>query len=1085
MKRTAGLTALALAFSVGGLSTQAAAQTGPASPAPKPSANHRSGTVTLITGDKVTLRYDQAGKPVARIEPAGNRAVQFSTVLHKGALTVIPSDAEPLIASGLLDKRLFDVTQLLAFGYGDAERGDIPVITESAKGATPTLKAAQQAEPIPALGFTSSRVPKNKAAELWKDLAGTGAQAKTMAGGVEKLWLDGKRQFNLDKSVEQIKATTAWTQGLTGKGITVAVLDSGYDANHPDLKGVVTQARNFSDQTTDTRDNIGHGTHVATTIAGSGAASTGKYKGVAPDAKLAIGKIGDFFITDSAILAGLDWAANHVKAKVVNMSFGGPDTPDIDPIEQAVNTLSTTTGTLFVVAAGNSGPQSIGSPGSADEALTVGAVDKNNTLAGFSSTGPRDHDKGLKPDVTAPGVGITAAAAEGTATSPYTAMSGTSMATPHVVGAAAILAQRHPTWTGRQLKAALTGSAVKQGTNTPFEQGAGRIDVSRAITQSVTADPGTLSAELPWPHSDTQQTTKTLTYTNHGTAPATLDLAVENSGGALPAGLITLSTPQVQVPAGGTAPVTVTIAAKGAATGAYSAVITATAGDTTVRTPIGAHIAPETHEVTVKVIGRDGQAPAERVSAYAYNVASGKFTDIPVTAGTGTVRLPLGDWFVRALIPSQQASTLAHAPLKVAAGAEPVVLDARQGNPIRFSLDRPDATPDQVLSQIVVHRQGQASFEFGNVVFDADPNASGYVIPSRLPGVDYLASTVWHKQGAPISPYRYDLALHHTGGLPDNPAYHGKTAALVKVTSKYHAPGVAGEAQLLVGAAPGDGAMLFGGTRVSLPSTLTQYRTPSRALTWYSRVIHGNEYEVFDSGTVLKGRTHRETWGAAVAGPAADRYGSMRYQNEMWVSASSLFTDPVAGRTSFDLKTSGTISLSLDGRELGRQDFPHCEGPAPCELAVTVPESAGTYTATATVKRDVPRTALSTAVESTWTFPSARTADFTTLPLLSVRYAPKGLNNFNQAKAGTAVRIPLQVETPAGTPKPNVQAITVEASTDDGTTWTKVELHRTHKGWKVHIPATLTGNFVSLRATVDAGDTKVTQTIKRAYALIP
>ncbi len=97
----------------------------------------------------------------------------------------------------------------------------------------------------------------------------------------------------------------------------------------------------------------------------------------------------------------------------MNLSLGGQDTPDIDPLEAEVNKLSAEKGILFAIAAGNEGPESIGSPGSADAALTVGAVDGNDKLADFSSTGPRVGDSAIKPDVTAPGVDITAAAAPG------------------------------------------------------------------------------------------------------------------------------------------------------------------------------------------------------------------------------------------------------------------------------------------------------------------------------------------------------------------------------------------------------------------------------------------------------------------------------------------------------------------------------------------------------------------------------------------------------------------------------------------------------------------------------------------------
>ena len=106
-----------------------------------------------------------------------------------------------------------------------------------------------------------------------------------------------------------VHAPEAWAAGYDGAGTTVAVLDSGIDLTHPDLAGKVTTTANFSDEGSPA-DGNGHGTHVASTIAGSGAASSGLRKGVAPGASLMIGKVlgDDGFGEDSAVLAGMQWA---------------------------------------------------------------------------------------------------------------------------------------------------------------------------------------------------------------------------------------------------------------------------------------------------------------------------------------------------------------------------------------------------------------------------------------------------------------------------------------------------------------------------------------------------------------------------------------------------------------------------------------------------------------------------------------------------------------------------------------------------------------------------------------------------------
>ena len=198
-------------------------------------------------------------------------------------------------------------------------------------------------------------------------------------------------------------------------------------------------------------------------------------------------------------------------------------------MSQAVDRLSAETGALFVVAAGNGGPHSISSPGAADSALTVGAVDSADQLAEFSSQGPRDGDAGLKPELTAPGVDILAARSHYRrgGSGYYTTMSGTSMATPHVAGAAALLAAAHPDWTGPQLKEALVSSAKATPSYTPYQAGGGRLDASAAVHASVFATASAFSGFHTWPAKPGETDVRKVTYTNVGDAPVSLDLAID------------------------------------------------------------------------------------------------------------------------------------------------------------------------------------------------------------------------------------------------------------------------------------------------------------------------------------------------------------------------------------------------------------------------------------------------------------------------------------------------------------------------------------------------------------------------------
>ena len=209
-------------------------------------------------------------------------------------------------------------------------------------------------------------------------------------------------------------------------------------------------------------------------------------------------------------------------------------------------------------------------------------------------------DHAIKPEVTAPGVDIVAAAAAGTADGLHRPLSGTSMASPHVAGAAAILAQRHPEWTGAQLKAALIGSAAPAQSTTLYQQGAGLIDLVRALKQQVTAAQGNLWAAFPWNAAGERVTTKTITYVNASDAPVTLDLSAQGEVLKLPAD-------QVTVPAKGEASVTLTIDAGGKAPGDYPGTVIARSGETVVRTLAGAYVEPESYDVTITAVGKQGR----------------------------------------------------------------------------------------------------------------------------------------------------------------------------------------------------------------------------------------------------------------------------------------------------------------------------------------------------------------------------------------------------------------------------------------------------------------------------------------------
>ncbi len=313
---------------------------------------------------------------------------------------------------------------------------------------------------------------------------------------VEMIYPDLTVHTMLDQSVPIIRAPQVWAAGDTGRGIAIAIVDTGVDGDHPDLAGRLAATKDFSGE--GYQDNNGHGTHVAGIAAGSGAAGNGKYRGVAPDATLMAAKVlkgnGSGLMSD--VIAGVEWAVQQ-GAQVINLSLGGPPMPcDGTDALSLVCDAAVRAGAVVCVAAGNSGPgdRTVGAPGCAREVITVGASvsgpTEYDTITRFSSRGPTS-DGRTKPDICFPGQDIAAPRAGGTAMGHviddfYTQASGTSMATPHCAGAAALLLAAESSLTPAQVKERLMRAARKMTIqpNTPLGgnlQGAGRGDVLNAF----------------------------------------------------------------------------------------------------------------------------------------------------------------------------------------------------------------------------------------------------------------------------------------------------------------------------------------------------------------------------------------------------------------------------------------------------------------------------------------------------------------------------------------------------------------------------------------------------------------------------
>jgi len=261
--------------------------------------------------------------------------------------------------------------------------------------------------------------------------------------------------------VDHIDADLTWSAdtgaGVTGAGIDVAVIDTGIDATHPDLAGSVITGRSFlnNGSVSDSYDDDnGHGTHVAGTI-GARADNNGVV-GVAPAVNFYIAKVldssGSGYYSD--IIAGINWAAGQ-GVDVINMSLGG--TADIQALEDAVIAAYQDEDIVVVAAAGNAGgnvrKDTVIYPAKYASVIAVAATDSSDIRASFSSTGPA-------VELSAPGVGILSTIPGGG----YASWSGTSMASPHVAGTAALLKAADPTATASEIRAMLQQMADDLGT---------------------------------------------------------------------------------------------------------------------------------------------------------------------------------------------------------------------------------------------------------------------------------------------------------------------------------------------------------------------------------------------------------------------------------------------------------------------------------------------------------------------------------------------------------------------------------------------------------------------------------------------
>lgn len=1157
MRKRASAAAVALAIALGG-GTWATASVPPDEPAPqdiqeRSAAAGRTASVTLLTGDVVTVETTADGSPdpaTVTVRPGpGREHMAFFRQREGDHLYVVPRDVAGLVP-GRLDRALFDVTGLVEAGYDDASRDSLPVIVQTATAAAAagtgaatatatgpaadtaaatdkatathdTPAAALAAQDWSASGITPDRnlesvgavadvLPKGRAAKLLDALAPVEAPGEPAAqekrakraadpDAVGYVWLDQPVRASDADSMPQIGAPEAWDAGYTGEGVTVAVLDSGIDATHPDLDDVVTGQRDFTG-TGEVTDGAGHGTHVASILAGSGEASGGVNQGVAPDADLLVGKVldDDGYGELSGVIEGMEWAAAE-GADVVNLSLGSLffDVPSPDAV--AVDELSARYGTLFVVAAGNDGDLgygTVGSPGIAASALTVGAVDDADEVTWYSSRGGVEPGL-LKPDVVAPGDGIVAARATGTTAGEpvddlYTALSGTSMAAPHVAGAAAVLKQARPDLDGQALKAALMASADPTGADV-WSEGAGRITIPGALAQDVTASPASLSlGTFAWPH-DGETASETLSYANTGADDVTLTLAAEVTdaeGTPLPEAL-TLSADSVVVPAGGTAEVEVTAADGVGAIGTLGGTVVATGADgTEVRTPVGWAKEREYVDLTVRAVDRDGEPVTADTWGAAIKLdteAGGLFgTDLRFEDGVATARVIPGVYSTVAYVETfaddgavTDALFLGGAEVDATADAE-VFLDGTTAREVTTSTHRPAELASLGLS-LETEDSAEIVYAGVNVQYGPGTELALTPVPAATHG-DYdtivQATLLAPTTGEQAAAYRYDLA-HHSEGV-DVPELRGDRRTTVAVDTTYGAS--VGDTHLAERMYWEPGTIIAGGAVEPLPvgTRRTEYLTalPGR---WYLR----SEIQEDGVGVVLaEAETH--TWsqpGRAEQGLAAGALApgvSRITPVEHWGDSLNLApTDRVDDDRGVLWGSDVALRLRVwqDGELVD-------DVPEPYSFPV-VPEGGADYRMLLESTPDDPAYRLATSVTGEWTF-HARPDDAETArpPLLDTTWDVRGLDPSGSAPGTTRIRVTAAHQDGAYDTSP-VEDVRLWWSADDGATWHRAKGTTAGPGvLDATVRAPGGTEHVSLRVEAhDAAGGSVRKTVIRAYAV--
>lgn len=1114
--RALAVVVLCLPLAVTALSSARTADTDVRSHAAGPGREPLRGpaTITLITGDRVTLVPSPDGGPRVVLD-GGSTAPDDYAIRRNGArVEVIPHSVLDLVPR-VLDPDLFDVAGLVAMGYGDARSQSLPLIVHKAPGVNRLRTDPALSSPVDLPSIAGAAVALDKAqargfsADLRRlaDRPGPTRRSDviTALDGIDRIWLDGEvtaatahasvrrpasAGADLDEYLTQVGAQEAWEAGLDGTGVTVAVLDSGIDTAHPALAGRVRDERDFTDSG-DPQDRQGHGTHVASLIAGSGAGSDGARRGVAPAIDLLNGKVlgdeGEGRL--SWVIAGMEWAVAN-DADIVNLSLAASPGESDDPVVQSLDALATGTDTLFVVAAGNSGwngwsPQTVTSPGTADSALTVGAVNGRDAVAGFSGQGPTSGSYRTKPDLVAPGVAILGARAGARDEDLYVPMDGTSMATPITAGAAALVKQQHPDWSWRQVRSALISSA--DHLPGPWSSGAGRLALDHAVAVETTTAPSTLSPG-PSLHPSESPTTTTVTLTNTGLQPRTYTAAdgqtAPSDGSNAPESALVVRPGTVTVAAGGTATVDVVFDPAQVADDFWHGHVDLAGDDgSLLRLPFSTYDEPERYWLDLTVLDRVGK-PYAGGQVPLLNTDNGySYTARLDDQGHARLRVAPGTYGAVAVLRTDEqgatTTTVAGVPAVEVRGDTALSIDARDALPVEAPSIREQRTRPTELSLVwqLTSSRGTGHGDVLSPPIDDVLEGRVFVSPSEPADPDrFTLMSRWRLepdargQGTPDA---YELV-----DVQDRLAVDAATLTarevreLAQVTAHTYAPTAdASVLRGLVSSTPLTPGIVHW-RQTSAPATETVLMTADEDVHWgydsdwldEDLWLHSPRVAPHRAGSVVE---HHFRRGLHVG----VRPGSASHSTWGLFLEQGLTDGHLGGPVPQTWVRSASTTLYRDGDLVAT--YPDVFG------WFDVPTDRASYQAVGEVElSDGSRS------ETRWGFTSeasAPNAPDTELPLLTVDYRPS-VDGLGAARRGQDLRFDLRISHLHATDRPQrIEAARLQWSTDTGATWHDAFLRCTGaatftgtvKGTALRTARTVS---VRLRAS-DTGDNTIDQTI--------